>query len=174
MARSTPLLPARARRGRPRKFAQPSRAITLTLPERVIEALGAVDGDLGRAIVRLAQPEVGKRPHPAAEIAAFGRRAVIVVNPSRTLEERTGIELLHLPDGRALIAFDQAHSVADLELVIADTLEDVRLPAADRAVFAAIGTILRNARRSREVSLLQRNVIVLETRRAAPKPRRKE
>jgi hypothetical protein len=95
-----------------------------------------------------------------------------VVNPSRTLEQRTGVELLHLPDGRALIAFDQAHSIADLELVIADALEGAGLARADRAVFAGIGEILRNARRSRDVALLQRNVIVLETRRAAPKRRR--
>jgi hypothetical protein len=134
----------------------------------VIDALTAVDADLSRAIVRLAQPEVGKRPRPAAEIAAFGRRAVIVVTPSRTLERRTGVELLHLPDGRALIAFDEAHTIADLELLIADALEDPRLTDSDRGVFSAVLEILRTARRSNDVSLLQRNVIVLETRRSRP------
>ena len=155
------------RRGRPRKFTLPSRPVTLTLPVRVLDALGAIDADLGRAIVRLAQREVGKGPHPPAELAAFGRHAVIVVNPSRTLEQRTGVELLHLPDGRALIAFEQARTVAEFELKIADVLEDPRLPRTDRDIFAAIGDILRTARRSDEVSLLQRNVIVLETRRPA-------
>src|SRR5215208_4149157 len=78
------------KRGRPRKFARPSRAVTLTLPEEVIEALTAVDTDLSRAVVRIAQPEMAKRPLPPAELAAFGHRAVIVVNPTRTLEQRTG------------------------------------------------------------------------------------
>jgi len=43
------------RRGRPRKFPAPSRAVTLTLPEDVLASLGAVDADLSRAIVRIAQ-----------------------------------------------------------------------------------------------------------------------
>lgn len=161
--RNTPERPV-VRRGRPRKFVAPSRALTLTLPEQVIDALSRLDGDLGRAIVRLAQPVLGDRPHPPAELATFGRHSVIIVTPSRTLERRTGVELLRLPDGRALISFDQPTTIADLELHIEDALEDRSLPDADRDVFEAIRTILRSARRSETIALLQRNVIVLETR----------
>jgi hypothetical protein len=153
------------RRGRPRKFTVPSRPITLTLPEHVIDALGAIDQDLSRAIVRLMQPRLARRAHPPAELATFGRRAVIVVNPSRTLEQRTGISLIHLPDGRALISFDQPQTIAGLELLISDALDEHRLSREDQAIFQAIADILRNARRSNGLSVLQRNVIVLETRR---------
>ena len=83
--------PLAARRGRPRKFTAPSRAVTLTLPEPVLAALSAVNQDLSRAVVRITQPELAKHEHPPAELATFGGRAVIVVNPSRTLERRTGI-----------------------------------------------------------------------------------
>jgi hypothetical protein len=172
VARKTAPLQLAPRRGRPRKFTAPARPVTLTLPEHVIAALAALDADLGRAIVRLAQPLLADRPRPPAELATFGRHSVIVVNPSRSLERRTGIELLHLPDGRALISYDQPTTIAGLELLIADALEDRALPAADREIFQAIGGILKDARRSRSVALLQRNVIVLETRRtAAPSPR---
>src|SRR5512136_682856 len=106
------------RRGRPRKFLGKSRAVTLTLPEDVIAALTALDHDLSRAVVRVAQPEMRKRPHPPAELAIFGRRAVIVVNPTRTLEERTGMTLVPLSDGRALISFDESTTVDRLELTI--------------------------------------------------------
>lgn len=153
------------RRGRPRKFTSPSRAVTLTLPLHVIAALSAVDADLSRAVVRIAQPELARRPHPPAELATFGRRAVIVVNPTRTLERRTGVELVPLPDGRALISFDQPTTPAALELMIADALEDQQLPAADRAVFEGIVNILKGARRDGDVSLRQSNIIVLEGRR---------
>jgi len=155
------------RRGRPRKFTAPSRPITLTLPEHVIDALAALDPDLSRAIVRLAQPLLADRPHAPAELATFGRHSVIVVSPSRTLEKRTGVELLHMPDGRALISFDRSMTIAGLELLIEDALEDKSLPPADRQIFVAIATILKSARRSDTVTLLQRTVIVLETRRAA-------
>jgi hypothetical protein len=159
------------RRGRPRKFTVPSRPVTVTLPEDVLAALTSIDGDLARAIVRLAQPVLADRPRPPAELATFGRHSVIVVQPSRTLERRTGVELIHLPDGRALISFDQTRTIAALELLIRDSLEDADLPEADRRIFDAIDGILHTARRSDRVAMLQRNVIVLETRK--PLKRRK-
>jgi len=141
--------------------------VTVTLPEPVLEALAALDGDLGRAIVRLAQPILGRQPHPPAELATFGRHSVIVVNPTRTLEKRMGVDLLHLPDGRALIAFEEPATIAGLELVLEDALEEPALPPTDRDVFEAIVSILRTARRSDGVMLLQKTVIVLETGRRA-------
>ena len=155
------------RRGRPRKFISPSRAVTLTLPENVLAALGALDHDLSRAVVRIAQPEMAKRPHPSAELATFGHRAVIVVNPSRTLEERTGIVLVPLSDGRALISFDESMTIAHLELLIQDALEDQKLPPEDARIFESIEEILKTARRSGDVTLQQRHIIVLESNRPA-------
>ena len=154
------------RRGRPRKFAGPSRPVTLTLPVETIEALSSVDRDLSRAIVRVTQPKV-KRPPRAAELASFGRRAVILVAASRTLERRAGVSLVPLPDGRALISFEDTTTPAALELRIADALEDPDLPRADRATFAAISEILKSARRSGRVLLRQPHIIVLEGRPAA-------
>jgi hypothetical protein len=161
------------RRGRPRKFTEPSRPVTVTLPERIIDALTSIDVDLGRAIVRVAQPALADRPHASAELATFGRHSVIVVHPSRTLERRTGIELLHLPDGRALISFDQTRTIPSLELLIKDALEDRDLPRADRRMFEAIADILKTARRSDRVAVLQRTVIVLESRKPLKRRTRK-
>jgi hypothetical protein len=171
------------RRGRPRKFLGPSRAVTLTLPEEVIDALAEVDRDLSRVVVRLAQPHVAgmagkaRKPRAAAELATFGRSAVIVVNPTRTLEERTGVMLIPLSDGRALISFDPAMTTARLELTIRDVLEERGLVAEDRRIFAAVADILKTARRSRTVTLCQRSVIVLESsrgdRRRLPRPARR-
>jgi hypothetical protein len=155
----------RRRRGRPRKFAAPSRAITLTLPESVIAALATIDRDISKAIVGLTNRRAPKNGHAAAELSVFGRRAVITVQPNPTLTARTGIELVPLPDGRALISFDQPRSVADLELMLHDALEDPSLTDSDRQLFEGVRDILRDARRSDEVSLLQRSIILLETSR---------
>ena len=169
MSETTPVSVRRRGRGRPRKFATPSRHVTLTLPEHVIEALGRIDADLSRAVVRVAGaaavPAADAPLHTPAELARFGRRAVIVVDPSRTLERRADVDLVPLPDGRALISFDRARTTADLELTIADALEDSALPAADRKVFEGIAQILKSARQSQDVVLRQRNIIVLEARR---------
>ena len=156
------------RRGRPRKFSGPSRPVTLTLPVETIEALTALDGDLSRAVVRLAQSDVRHR-HAAAELATFGRRAVIVVNASRALERRVGVDLVPLPDGRALISFEEHTTPDTLELRIEDALEDSGLSPTDRETFEAILEILRTARRSGDVAVLRRNIIVLEGR-SRPRP----
>jgi hypothetical protein len=141
--------------------------VTLTLPETVLAALDAVDHDLSRAVVRVTQPQMAKRPHPPAEVATFGRRGVIVVNPSRTLEERTGILLVPLTDGRALISFDESMTIARLELLIQDALDDPKLPTEDARIFKSIEDILKTARRSGDVTLQQRHIIVLESNRPA-------
>jgi hypothetical protein len=155
----------RRRRGRPRKFAAPSRAVTLTLPVHVIDALGALDADLSRAIVRLAPSRTARPPRRPAELAVFGRSAVIVVNPTKTLEKRIGVHLVPLPDGRALLSFDRAVTTAAIELTVADALDDEALRPNDRAIFQAIAEILRTARRSKDVTLRQRSIIVLEASR---------
>lgn len=145
--------------------------MTLTLPDDVLDALAAVDADLSRAVVRVMQPQMAVRPHPAAELTVFGRRAVILVNPSRALEERTGVMLVPLSDGRALISFDPPMTIAQLELRIQDAVDDPRLPRDEARVFEDIGRILRNARRTTGVGLVQKSIIVVETRKA---PRRVE
>ena len=160
------------RRGRPRKFGEPSRAVTLTLPENVIAALDAVDHDLSRAVVRVTQPEMAKQPHPAAELVTFGGRAVIVVNPTRTLERRTGVILVPLSDGRALIAFDESMTPARLELKIQDELDDRALPAEDARDLREHPRPARRRRADRQsVVLLQRNIIVLENVPHRSKPK---
>jgi hypothetical protein len=150
-------------RGRPRKFAGPSRAVTLTLPESVISRLSKLHDDLSRAVVRLAQRRTPLTSRKPAELLVFGKRAVITIRPTASLERRTGVQLVPLPDGRALISFDRPRSLAELELTISDALDDRTLNDEDRKVYEGIRTILKDARQSTTVSLQQRNIIVLES-----------
>lgn len=155
------------RPGRPRKFPGPSRAVTVTLPEGTFETLRAIDPDLSRAIVRLAERvRAPRRQRAAAQLDVFGRRAVITVRPTRTLEQRAGVDLVPLPDGRALISFDEPRTVEELELLLYDALAGAGMAEEDRQIFKAIGTILTEARRSRDVSLLRRTIILLELPRS--------
>ena len=49
------------RTGRPAKFAEPSRPVTVTLPERILDLLAAVDSDRAQAIVKAV--EAISEPH---------------------------------------------------------------------------------------------------------------
>ena len=136
------------RRGRPRKFSRPARAVTLTLPEDTIATLRGIDRDLGRAIVRVVQPHTPEPPRRPAELVRFGNRAVILVTPTRALQDWTGTELVPLADGRALLSFDNQTSVSQFELRLLDALADPRLPAEDRETFLAVAEDPGNSRRS--------------------------
>jgi hypothetical protein len=158
-----------ARRGRPRKFDVPSRALTLTLPEDVIAALQAIDPDISRAIVRATQtPAIPtpatQTPSAVAELATYGNRAVIVVPQNGALKARTGAEFVPLADGRALIVLEETVSAAEFELRLGDALADARLTGLDRALFEKIAEILRTSRRSEGAEIEARSLIVLRTK----------
>jgi hypothetical protein len=155
-------------RGRPRKFAGPTRAVTLTLPEAALTALASVHEDISKAVVQLTQ-RLRKESHPLAELTVFGRSAVITVRPTPSLERRADIQLVPLPDGRALISFAQPRTIAELELTLNDAVDDASLPQEDRELFAAIARILKDARRSGDVMVHRRNIIVLESSRRNPR-----
>lgn len=159
-------------RGRPKKFTSPSRQVTLTLPDNVLVALEAIDPDLSRAVVRVMQPEMAKPPRPPAELSRFGRYAVIVVNPTRMLERSTGVQLVPLSDGRALIAFDDTLTIPRLALAIQDQLDDHALPDEDARIFQAVRTLLTDARRTKSVVVRQRNIILIEYGRHQARARR--
>jgi hypothetical protein len=168
LSATAPLLAGfRRSRGRPRKFADASRAVTLTLPDSVIATLRGIHHDLSQAIVRLTQRNRSRTRRKGADLMVFGKRAVITIRPTPSLEMHAGVQLVPLPDGRALISFADPTSLAALQLSIADALDDADMPAADRQVYEHLGRILRDARRSDRVTLAQRHIIVLESARGA-------
>jgi hypothetical protein len=156
---------APVRRGRPRKFGRPARAVTLTLPEDVIATLHAVHVDLSHAVVRLV--ESGEQQHlpprSPAELARFGSNALILVEPIATLVRFPGIELAPLPDGRALILLDPAMSPTALELGLRDAIDEGRVRQRDRVPAQAVVNILKTARRSKGCGVTLRSVIVVKS-----------
>ena len=155
-----------ARRGRPPKFGRPSQAVTITLPDDIVSSLRALDADLSRAIVRLAESSaLTNVPRRDVELTHYGRSAVIVVAPRPVLKRLHGVSLIPLPDGRSLISLHNDSSAAEFEVVLRDALERAAISPADRAVLEGLGDILRSARQSRGVALRQRNIIVLENKR---------
>lgn len=160
------------RRGRPRKFGRASRAVTVTLPEDVLERLGAIDGDLGRAIVRAVEREAAPRPRlpPPAELATYGNHAVILVTPIKALRQLPGVELIPIGANRALIALDGVQQIPRLELAVRDAIERNAPDPAQRAALASLAKILRDARLSPQLKVAERSVIVLEYGRRKKNP----
>jgi hypothetical protein len=158
------------RRGRPPKYGRPSRAVTLTLPEDVIAALTNLDEDLGRAVVRIAQPLVADVvPHPPAELSNYGDSAVIVTRRLTCLERIPGVTLVPLPDGRALISLGDELSVSEFELKLRDMVDDgAALDPAEKAALEVIGRILKAARSTKGLAVHERSIIVLQSTNHRP------
>jgi hypothetical protein len=163
---------ARAGRGRPHKFGRPGRSLTVTLPDDVIARLGDIDADVGRAIVGLLDriPKKLQRMRRPAEVATYGNRAVILVTPVPAFKRLPGVQMVPVADGRALIALDHPHSIPQLELDLRDVLENGSLRRPDRAVLDALANILRDARLSRGLTVVERSIIVFEARRRKAGP----
>jgi len=154
-------------RGRPRKYGRPSHAVTVTLPEDVLARLRALDADIGRAIVTLVERQgaTRRRNGRPAEVAAYGNRAVIIVNPARALKRLPGVQLVPAGNGRALISLEHPNSIPRLELDIRDAAGASDITASERQTLDAVADILRDARHSRSVSVKERSIIVLESKR---------
>jgi hypothetical protein len=154
---------ARPRRGRPSKFGRPSHPVTVTLPDDVVTAFRAVDSDLSRAIVHVSETATVRPRGPSVTLSRYGHSAVIVLTPNRAIERLAGVALVPLPDGRALISLDQATSVAEFEVLVRDALDSESTTQDERTSLQLLGDLLRSARRSRNVRLSQRSIIVFET-----------
>jgi hypothetical protein len=155
------------RRGRPRKFAKPSRAITLTLPLDVIAAVRNFDPDLARGIVRLARSLSISDEGPRRLSFEGARNKLIVVPPTQALVRHAGVRLVPLLDGRAFIAFGNELSVDDLELRLSDALQDGELTTSDRLLFEELVGLLGEARRGGGRVRIERQAILLIEGRAA-------
>jgi hypothetical protein len=150
------------RSGRPRKFSRPAMAVTLTLPEEVIAILEAIDPDIGRAIVRLMEPLVAQQRRLAAPFAIVGdRSALIVLSASRTLEEHTGLQLVRLPDGRALVSFPANTTVADVEVRLRDALAELALSPDETTIFEGLASVLKDVRLGRDTTCEARRIVLL-------------
>jgi hypothetical protein len=154
-------------RGRPQKFGRRARSITLTLPDDILERLCAVNPDVGRAIVSLVDraPRKVTRARAPAEVATYGNHAVILVTPVPAFKRLRGVQLVPVADGRALIALERPHSIPQLELEVRELLETELLTTSERPVLEALMTILRDARLSHRLTVVERSIIVFEARR---------
>ena len=98
-------------------------------------------------------------------MASYGNHAVILVPQVKALRRLRGVQLVPVGEGKALIALEHPHSIAQLELDLRDVLERGTLQASDKAVLESVAEILRGARQSNALTMVERSIIVLEGRR---------
>jgi hypothetical protein len=155
-------------RGRPPKFGRPARLVALTLPEDTIHGLKTIDSDLARAVVALVDRMHGRTTTlvdgwdaPVSLAHVNDSRALIVIDP-KIFREIPGCAVIPLSEGRAFLALDAGRTLADLELSVADMIEDDGLPSGEREALNALRQSLREWRRDEALSFHTRSIVLVE------------
>ena len=118
-----------ARMGRPPKFGEPRRPITVTLPESTLASLAIVDSDRGRAIVKVTSAAVpgGTESRKSVEVVEVTPGlGIILVGPSKPLPKIKGLRFVEVAPARFLLVIPSGTSIDSLELAIVDALEEAK------------------------------------------------
>lgn len=120
--------PRKAAGGRPPKYSGPSRPITVTLPEKTLNALERIHHDRGQAIVKLADAATRRATGspPMVEIVEMvANTGLLVVGPSKSLRRIPFLHLVEVAPARFLLALEPGHDFKSLELSLRDVLDEV-------------------------------------------------
>ena len=111
--------------GRPRKFSEASRPVTVTLPERTLKLLESIDADRALAIVKSADTATvtpDSKHTPVSLVKIDANTAIIVVGPSRCLRAIPWLRLVEIAPARYLLSIPTGTPPERLELAIMDQL----------------------------------------------------
>lgn len=148
-------MPHRNPGGRPPKYNEPSRPVTVTLPESTLRHLEQISPDRGLAIVKLTNHlKADKVSSSRVEILDVGRKSgLIIVGPCPVLSKIPFLHLVEVAPARFLLAVDSEQDFAALELAIQDLLDTHETLAQDeQAMIDELLSTIRHLRRSRQTS----------------------
>ena len=141
------------RGGRPAKFGEPSRPVTITLPERILHLLDRVDSDRAKAITKLVDSSLeinGPPPKPVITVKVAEGKAIILVSYCEPLNRLPWLRLIEVAPARHLISIQSGTSIESIEVALHDLLENMpKDKLLDREILEALMHIIRSSRRSK-------------------------
>lgn len=157
---------AHKKSGRPRKFDGPTHNFFLTLPLETVALLKAVDDDLGRAVVKLAELTNGESTFPESSLPSvlvtfqetlqflpLEDGNVIVLGRKDLLPPLTGLVWIPLGEGMRLMALQQGADLRQIELEIQDYLQTIPEDAPAHPILTTFADLFRTTRKSKNQKL---------------------
>jgi hypothetical protein len=111
--------------GRPPKFREPRRPVTMTLPERILEHLAEIVPDRTRAAFKATEAVVGTGRghfHPVELIEMAPGKSLIVVGPSQVLRKIPWLNMIEITPTRYLLTIPSGMSIEALEVTLRDLI----------------------------------------------------
>lgn len=158
--------------GRPRKFAEPSRPITVTLPTRVLRMLQELSPDRARAIARATETAVGaakeREPMRVEVVEVAPGIGLIIVGPSESLHRIPWLRLAEIAPGRYILTIVPGTAIEIVEVAISDILEDREdMGQSERAMITEILKWIRSLRRAQNITKAELLLVSTRGRRGS-------
>lgn len=142
--------------GRPPKFNEPRRPITVTLPDRILRQLDALDSDRAQAIVKVTEAVVGRdqsNPKNVELVEVAPGKALLIVGPCASLRRIEWLQLVETAPGRNMLIIPSGTGVDSLEVAILDLLEHaLPIDADERSLLVELRNQLGSLRREQRIS----------------------
>jgi len=142
--------------GRPKKFAEPSSPVTVTIPHRILRKLKELDSDWGKAIVKCVEafPEIALDDKKKVEVVKLSEKAgLIVIGPCKYLANIPWLRLLEISPVRYLISIPIGTDVASLEVALMDLIENLPVgESSDKSLLDEFRQCISHYRRTEELT----------------------
>lgn len=146
-----------ARGGRPLKFHEKSKAVTLTLPLRILNLLQTIHPDRARAIVKVTESAVASNRTLTEEhaelVEVLPGMGMIVVGSCESLRRIPWIHLAEMAPGRNILVLKSGAPIERLEIELLELIGSSSPEARqDRPTLKKLQGILATLRREERIS----------------------
>lgn len=142
--------------GRPPKFLEARRPITVTLPERTLKQLEAIHPDRAQAIVKAVAAVWTDGIDQSRLIKVVNispENAIILTPPCKALQRIPFLSMLEVFANRYLLAIPSGTAVESLEVALMDLLDNLpEEDQSDRPIIESIKSLLRAQRHRKSVA----------------------
>jgi hypothetical protein len=113
--------------GRPPKFGEPRRPVTMTLPVRILEQLAVINPDRTLAVVKATEAVMGSsgKQFKLVELVQMAPgKSLIVVGSSLALRQISWLRLIEIAPARYLLTIPSGTPIEALEVALRDLAHD--------------------------------------------------
>ncbi len=152
--------------GRPPKFSEPRRPVTMTLPKRILDQLAKIDQDRACAVVKVTEAVLGinrkKHSQPVELVQMAPGRSLIVIGPCEPLKKIPWIKMIEIATARYLLTIPSGTPIEALEVSLRDliTFPESQKNEREKKILNELLNLIGHHRRSRHLS--KSEILVIE------------
>ena len=160
------------RGGRPAKFDEPSRPVTITLPDRILDRLIKINNNHTKNIIKtiktiLTNNTYNPTTNPIKKLHINKNKSLLIVARSPLLASVPWLTMIEIAPGRHLLSLRDGVPIEKLEVTLGDLLDSH--PEASEAEKNVLRTLLTRIRTPRRNQAVRKEEILVV--RSLPKKR---